>query len=459
MNPGLDLQQNGVVILGAGFAGLSAAVQLVLSGHRVTLVEATSQGGGRARSFHDDRLQTNIDNGQHLMMGSYRETLRFLKSLGTDGLLLRQTRMKATMLRPDGASPIAMKCPRLPAPLHLAAGLVGMRGIGILDRLGALRAGLVLAQETSRPDDNETCDAWLERVGQTQAMRRAFWDPLIWGALNEDPLIASAAMLLAVLDRAFLGTAQDSTFIVPRVGLSELYVEPALKLIREHGAQVIMGDPCREIQCDSDRGHCITLKSGKILRSRALISALPPHGLLPLLPPALAQDLIFRDVAKLEYSPIVNLWVKIDRPLWSDQPFVGLIDSPLHWIFDRTQIEAKDRGESTLLSFTISGARVAMRDDPAQLQRLLEDEVRRFFGKRPRILGFRAIKERRATISHAAKTYQRRPECETPVRGFFLAGDWVRTGLPATIESAVQSGHVAARLASNMVAKTPLLKR
>jgi predicted NAD/FAD-dependent oxidoreductase len=154
---------------------------------------------------------------------------------------------------------------------------------------------------------------------------------------------------------------------------------------------------------------------------------------------------VFQDVAKLTNSPIINLWAFLDRPLFEDTTFVGLIGSPLHWLFDRSRIERKDEPGRTLLNCTISGARGMVDDRPELLMEIFKSEMRRFFpAVRFELQGYKVIKEKRATISHAAGTYQRRPETVSPVRGLYLAGDWVRTGLPATIESACQSGHDAA---------------
>jgi squalene-associated FAD-dependent desaturase len=435
------------IVVGAGFAGLAAAVRLAEAGRPVLVVEAGKAGGGRARSFHDSLTEREIDNGQHLMMGCYRETLAFLRTIGApEDAIDFQTNLALTMVKPGGHK-VELSCPAIPAPLHIAAGLLRMRGLGVVHRAAALRAGLLLRGEIERPDDNETCDAWLRRLGQTAGIRAAFWEPLIWAVLNDDPLIASAAMLVAVLERAFMATRADSSLGIPRRPLSTIYVQRALDRIAARGGEVRLACPARKLELDADgRVAGVVLKSGETLACERVITAVPPHAMLDLLPDAARDHLVFRDVARLEPAPIVNMWVTLDAPLL-DRPFVGLIGSPVHWLWDRDRIERlpHDRTRPTLLTVTISGARSFVHDEPDALRELLLGEFRRYFpDARPNIQAFRVVKEKRATISHAAGTYQRRPATQSPIPGLLLAGDWVRTGLPATIESAVLSGHMAA---------------
>lgn len=432
-----------VVVIGAGFAGFAAAVRLVDAGRRVILIEATKAGGGRSRSFdHDSGMQ--LDNGQHLMMGCYYETLAFLRTIGRESAVSFQRNLQLDMVKPGGDR-IKLRCPALPAPLHLAAGLLTMRGLGALHKAAALRVGMFLRGEIVRPDDNETCDAWLRRLGQTDGIRGAFWDPLIWAVLNDDPLVCSAAMLVAVLERAFMGTRDASRLGVPRVPLSRLYVDDGVRYLQARGAELRFGQSVRAIECD-DRGVSgVVLRSGETIATREVVTTVPPAALLDILPPSVLRHPVLQDVARLTTSPIVNLWLFLDRPLFADQPFVGLVGSPMHWLFDRTRIEGIEDGGRVLLNCTISGARGFVDDAPQSLVDLFMAEAKRYFPGNPvRVLQSKVVKEKRATISHAAGTYHRRPETRAPVHGLFFAGDWVRTGIPATIESACQSGHMAA---------------
>lgn len=433
-----------VVVVGAGFAGLSAAVRLAAQGRKVELVEATGKGGGRSRSFKHGATGYELDNGQHLMMGCYRETLAFLRAIGTESSVDFQRNLALDMVRPGGKR-VRLRCPALPAPLHLAAGLATMRGLSVIHKASALRAGLVLRGEVDRPDDNETCDAWLTRLGQTEGIRAAFWDPLIWAVLNDDPLVASAAMLVAVLERAFLGTRDASRLGVPRVPLSRLYVDDALEYLRARGAKIRLGQPMRAIETEGEAVRGVVLRNGDRIETRTVVSAVPPAPLLSALPESARRHPVFADAGRLGTSPIINVWAFVDRAPFVDAPFVGLIASPLHWLFDRSRIEGLD-DDRVLINCTISGARGMVDDRPPSLVELLRAELARFFPDRPvTVHEAKVVKEKRATISHAAGTYQRRPATRSPIKGLLLAGDWVRTGLPATIESACQSGHDAAK--------------
>lgn len=435
-----------VVVVGAGVAGLACATKLTEEGCNVVLIEATSHGGGRARSYFDPKIGATIDNGQHLFMGCYLETLRFLRRVGSENELKLQSDLEVHLARPDAPKRLRLRCPTLPAPMHLAAGLMKMRGLSVQDRLSVLRLGMVINQELQRPDDDESCDAWLQRMGQSPGLRRTFWDPLIWGTLNEDPLASSAAMLLAVVKRGFVSTQRASCFGVSRVGLSELYVKPSLEYLQKQGAIIHLGAPAKQISPLSAQGITVTLKNGREIHARQVVLAVPPSAVPKLFESPWRHLPAIQSIQSLEHAPIVNLWARLDGPLKLKTDFIGLLESPLHWIFDRGRIE-KTVASENLISVTISGARASVQDDAPQLQELLQAELFRFFGRQaPKITAFRAIKEHRATIRHAVGSYRQRPECDIEIPGVYLAGDWVRTGLPATIEGAAQSGHEAARL-------------
>ncbi len=451
-----------VAVVGAGVAGLAAATALAARGVQVELFESAPAAGGRARSFEYDSMGGAVDNGQHLLMACYRECFEFFARIGVpEEAYLIQDALEATMLERGGKAVRVSSAGRWPASVGLALGLLRMRRVGLPSRLRALGFGAALRAGLGRPHKGERVTPWLERVGQSSRMRQVFWDPLCWATLNEKPEHADAGLLMAVLRRAFLDADADARLVVPRVGLSELYVEPSLRYLRARGATIHLSTPVRHFLHDAgtQRATGLALRDGSEREFDAIIAALPPTRVHALMPEALRTQESTALLEHLGSSPIVNFWARVDRIPFSGD-FVGLVDCPVHWIFARERIEGRtppqrESGQGTgrahageLLTATISGAHDLVERDREQLQSVFEAVLREWFvGPPVRVLEFRAIKEKSATIAQTPATQARRLGTRSELRGLFHAGDWVDTGLPATIESAAQAGHAAARAA------------
>lgn len=430
-----------ITVVGAGMAGLAAATALAETGQPVRVFEAAPRAGGRARSFDDARFG-HVDNGQHLVMACYYEMLAFLRRIGvSDEKLGIQARLSVAMVEPGGAR-VGLHAPDLPAPLDLAAALARFRGASAPARARALAFALALKSGWREPKTGERCAPWLARNGQRGALSRALWHPLIWATLNEDPEYASAESLHQVLYRAMFAENADPRLGFPRVGMSELYVDPAIEHLERHGAELHFAAPVRSVHVEDGRVVGIVDREGKLHASRRVIVAVPPHSAHRMMPDAYKRHAPFDALERLGTSPIVNLWARVDR-IPFDEAFVGLLDSPIHWLF------ARDR-DAGVLTATISGAKELVEQSADALRHELEEALRRYFpGRRVEVLAFRAIKEKHATIAQTPATQARRPFPSTPIDGLWFAGDWVATGLPATLESAAQSGHDAATLALN----------
>jgi squalene-associated FAD-dependent desaturase len=436
-----------VVVIGAGFAGLAAAVRLAGLGARVTVLERRGVLGGRAYSFREPESGALVDNGQHLFMRCYDETLSFLRTLGTDDRIAFQPRLEVDMLG-GGGREARLACPRLPAPLHLLAGLLGLRGVGLRDRLGLVRAGARLAAAARGPHsaalEDVTVAAWLDRLGQSAAARRAFWNPLTLAVLNDAPEVASVRWLVAVARRAFLAGPRAGDLGFATCGLSALYTEQARAYVEARGGSVRTQAAAAALEVSGDRVAAVRLApraraTGERLPVGVVVAAVPHQALPPLLPAALAARPPFSDAARLAVSPIVSCHLWYDRPVLG-RPFVGLLDGPLHWLFDR----------GTHLTAVTSGAGALVDRRPRDLADAAAREVARLLpaAREARLLRAHVIKERWATPSLAPGAGALRAGPRTPLANLVLAGDWTDTGLPGTIEGAVQSGHAAAALAA-----------
>lgn len=440
-----------VLILGGGFAGLAAAVDLAERGVKVLLLERRAFLGGRAYSFTDKTTGDTIDNGQHLMMGCYHHTLSFLDKIGSTHKLKFQENPQVDFLsEQEGAA--SFKCPSLPAPLHLLAGLFKLESIGWRDRINALRVGLALRMMNGNRAKlaDITVRNWLNGLGQTDRMQRRFWDLVAIATLNETPDRASADMFVRVLDQAFMHTKQDSNMVISKTGLSDLYTEDARKFIEERGGEVRLNSDVANIQFDGRRAKSVSLRSGEVIEAETIISAVPYFALRRMI----SEDVqiashSLRNVAEFTSAPIVSINLWYAEPV-TELEFTGLLDSRIEWVFNKNAISGDSHSGHQHLALVISGAHEAAKLPKEELIAMATTEMNRFFPRARTQQPIHAfvIREQDATLSHTVGVARLRPSHRTEFGNFFLAGDWTDTGLPATIESAVQSGHECARLAA-----------
>jgi hydroxysqualene dehydroxylase len=379
------------------------------------------------------------------MMGCYARTLAFLERIGAGAKVYRQADLRVPFLhRERGAGAIA--CRPLPGPLHVMGGILGYRLLTRGERLRALVAGVRL-MTMRRGDDPRlrrlTVDALLVELGQSARAREAFWNPVAIATLNEDPTRAAAAPFVEVLARAFFGSRRDSQFVLPRVGLSDLYTDDARRFIESRGGRVRARMPVASLATTGDRVDAVTLRDGERLGVDACIAALPPRALGPLLPDGVRATL---PLDRFETSPIVSTHVWLDRPVLaaSCRPFVGLLGTATHWLFDRSAL-VPDGGEPCV-SAVMSAAAEAATWEPTRIADTVVGDMRALLPAARAAVVRRTVvvKEKHATIAVTPETERLRPGPETAIPNLALAGDWTATGLPPTIESAVVSGERAA---------------
>ncbi len=433
-----------VIVIGGGFAGLSAAVRLADSGVRVLLLEAKSSLGGRARSFVDPTAREVVDNGQHLFLGAYQETLRFLDRLGTRDRLVFQKRLRVTFVEPGGRTH-RLSCPMLPAPWHLLVGMANLSSLSLRDKWSLRRIGHALANGgTSSPGlDRLTVEEWLTRWNQSERSRRCFWYPLAVATLNEDPSRASAVGFVAVLRVLWTQPWSQARLGMAVTGLSDLYTEQAKRIIEQKGGAVFLNRPVAGLEIEGDGVQAVRLANGDALTAQHVVSALPPSILCRILPVSFLEgDPVFRHLKGFSTSPIVSINLWLDRPV-TTQPFVGMIGARIQWLFNKSAILG--RGAS-YLSLIVSAASPYVDQPNERIVAIAWEDLISCF---PRLKGVRmlraqVVREREATVSLTPETEPHRPGPRTPLKNLFLAGDWTATGLPATIESAVVSGRACA---------------
>jgi len=444
-----------VVVVGAGFAGMAAAIDLQERRHEVLLLERRGVLGGRATSFPDAATGEDVDNGTHLMIAGYETTLDLVRRAGATDLLLVQDHLKIDYRDDRGWT--SLDCPPLPAPWHLLAGLIPLR-VPWRSRWDAVRLGLS-ARAGEVPRDI-TLAEWFRRTGQTATTRRLLWDPLATAILNETPERAAAVVFREVFREAFLRRRDAARLVFLRAGYGRLHERLAAYFLGR-GGLVRRRALVESIEIDGDRVRAVhytqraetrdEIKRGVPARSErveadAVVAAVPWSALPSLVPESLRAERPFADAARLRGSPIVSIELWLDRVV-VDRPMAGLRGTEVEWVFDKGRLYGRE-GAPQHLAFIVSAAERAVPRPNAELAAAAEAALRRYFPAmaEARVLRSLVMREPDATFSCDPEAEALRPGPATPVRGLVLAGDWTATGLPATIEGAVRSGRTAARL-------------
>ncbi len=460
-----------VLILGGGLAGLAAACELAERGRGLEplLIERRPYLGGRASSFFHRGLGEEVDLGQHVFMRCCTAYIDFLRRIGAwePELVGLQGRLSVEVHSREGKRGL-IEGSVLPGPLYLLPSLLRYPFLTPGERLRLLRAGLAALASRAAADrdpglaraktggagSEATFREWLIARRQTPRTIQRFWDFLILPTLNASVGEVSAATGLMVLQEAFLkGHGADIGYA--RVGLSQLAVR-AKRYIEERGGRVLLGKGVKSLLIEDGRVKTVELTDGQLLDGELFISALPPEGLLRALPASWRAHPFFARAGRLEWNPIVNLYLWFDRPVMEEElDFIAFLDSPVQWVFNRSKLLAQAQpGPGQQLCLSLSGAQQLIGLPPEGVLRRLLPELKELFpeARRAKLKGYLVVKQPRATISLAPGMERYRLPHRTPLENLLLAGDWTAVGWPSTMEGAVRSGLESAREALNKLA-------
>lgn len=444
-----DLQ---VAVVGGGWAGCAAAVELADKGARVTLFEAARTLGGRARGVE---LQgKTLDNGQHILLGAYDRTLGLLKRVGVDpaSALLR---LPLQMRYPAGSGGMDFVAPRLPAPWHMIVALWRARGLAREDKMALARFTSSARWMGWRLNDDVPVSVLLERFDQTPRLIRLMWRPLCLAALNTPLHQASSNVFLAVLRDSLGARRAASDMLIPRLELGALFPQAAARAIEAKGGAVRTGVKATALaRIEGIEGMAAGWElqlggqaagSGS-QRFDAVVLATAPHSAGALLAGLPGAAALAAELDGFAYEPISTCYLQYEAALRLPLPFCALADDPGQgrhgqFVFDRGQL---DPGQAGLLAVVVSAAGAAAALDQDALAALVGAQLAQAFGQ-PALaapLWSRVITEKRATFACTAGLH--RPGNATGLPGLVLAGDYTASDYPATLESAVRSGQAAA---------------
>ena len=426
----LPLASPNVAIVGGGWAGIACAVELADRGIPVSLFEAAIRLGGRARRVDWEGLA--IDNGQHLMIGAYRETQSLLARLGS---LEKLERRPLELLMPG----FRLRLPTLPAPLHLALGLLAARGLSLRDKLAAARFMHHLQALHFRLPADLPVNELLVQQRQPANLIERLWAPLCIAALNTPLGQASAQVFCNVLRDSLAGSRADSDLLLNRTALGDLLTDAAVSYLDSRKSKVRLTHKISAITCTANQFHL----EGPDITADQVIVATHPARLPALLAglPELAG--VVSQISSYTWQPILTLGLRFETAPIFPFPMLGLGDSQAPWAFERNDIAPG------IVAIVMSAQGPHLEWPP---EVLLDDYLRlltKQLGPLPALLSWKTIIEKRATYSCIPN--MSRPSNGTCLKGLYLAGDYTAgmdptANYPATLEGAVRSGVECARL-------------
>ena len=416
-----------VIVIGGGLAGLATTAALGSAGFRVDLFESRAFLGGRAASFPlgpgSDEV---IDNCQHVLLGCCRNLLDFYARLGVADRI--RFHREFHFAEPGGRVSV-LKAGALPAPLHFLGSFLSLKFLSSADKLSVARGLAALGREGNRGDlDRITMLDWLREKNQTSRAIGRFWSPVLVSAINEEPARMAAAHGFQVFRLGFLAGADASRMGVPAVPLGELYRVEAWRKLGE--AAIHLRSPADRIRIENGSVSGVEC-GGTVHKADYYVCSLPSERI-----GAVAPELDL-DLSAFEYSPITGIHLWFDRPV-TDLPHLALLDRAIQWAFNKSG--------GKYLQLVISASRDLLEVSRADIIAMAVRELGDFLPavREAKLEKAHVVKEVRATFSARPGMEELRPPARTKIRNLFLAGDWTRSGWPATMEGAVRSGYLAA---------------
>jgi hydroxysqualene dehydroxylase len=440
-----------ILILGGGLAGIAAAVRLSQSGHKVTLIETRLKLGGRATSFVDPQSGSTLDNCQHVLMGCCTNLIDLYERLGVMDLIEWHTGFNFLDTRQDGSVVMdVLEGDDLPAPFHMTRSMIPFKSLSWAEKFAIARGMNTILKmgRTGREKLYNTSFAdWLAQQNQPAGAIQKFWFSVAVSAINEIPERLAAAYAIQVFQDGFLNNPDSYKMGLARVPLLKLY-DQAQAVIKQAGGQLLLSRSVEKILFDGERVTGVQLDENQTLPADAIVSALPFDRLAKVATDDMVRvDSRLQNLDKFDVSPIIgiHLWLTDanGKPV-TDLPHMVYMRSPLQWVFNK----GWDTEQNAQHLHAVVSAAHDMVDKPAeQIARLAVAEIQRHAPNIPNIQlkHHRVVKEKRATFSARPGIESIRPTAAGAIDNLYLAGDWTRSGWPATMEGAARSGYLAAQ--------------
>jgi len=427
-----------IAIVGGGWAGLAAAVELCQHGHDVSVYESSPQLGGRARSMEWHGM--TLDNGQHLMIGAYQQMLSLLSTMQIDIKSLFK-RLPHHMLMLDsrtGKTVLELKLPTFPAPLHLLFGVLRVPQLSLLEKVRVLLRFNKLLNSPIQKDINVS--DWLASAKLPNNYTQHLLEPVCLAALTTHPAQASARAFQSVLLQTFNAPAEHTDLLIPTQDLGQTFPAQAREFIEQHGGKVFTRSKVQSLQYESSELCAINVNDEQIAFDHVILAT----------PPAATEKLLFgrtefieicESIQQLQYEPVATLYLQFAQSVSLPTPMIGLLNGLSEWVFERST-----SGHTNVLAVVISAQGEHMKMPQAELVQRVHKELKRSIVELPDLIDSKLIIEKRATVQCSPGVDKLRPGIQTNLSNLKLCGDYVyieennRPGLPSTLEGALRSG-------------------
>lgn len=408
-----------VLVVGGGLSGLSAASILANNNYNVTLLEASPKLGGRTFSYFDKASNLYLDNGQHLLMGCYTHTLKFIDLINAKDQFHIQENFEVNFKTPTENH--VLKTDKVLSNFSLVISILKFPLLALTERINIIRLFIKLFYVSS---SNKTIYEWLLKEKQSSNAIKIFWEPIAVSALNSDIKIASAETFISILKQVILSGKKGNRFIIPETSLTESFCNTSECFLKKNNSVIKLNEKVEEISLNGSKVTSIKSDKQTYTDFDYVVLAVPPFALERLLPINIKPD----------YSSILTFHVFVDdNPL--TEKFYNLVESPVHWVFNHKEY----------LTLVISSADNYMQQSINDLEELAKSELNKYFNiKVNSITRIVTIKNKRACFIPTSDFEKKRKNFNINYNNLFIAGDWIDTDLPSTIESAVKSGYIAA---------------
>lgn len=430
---------DGIVVIGGGWAGLAAAVELARQGRKPVVLEAARTLGGRARS---QRVGSFIANsGNHLMLGAYHSALGLLQTIGVPEERILKRAPLGVVLKSIFGTEVTLQTRSLPAPLHLLWALLSANWLNVETSTAALRLLWRARRDRFDVRPDVALIYYLRNCGQPAEIIRTLWQPLCHATLATPIDRASTRLFLHVLRDVFFGRRTQSDLLIPTVPLVDCLPKPAAEFIESRGGSVRVGTRVQALNVGADGEITGVQLRGQTLPARHVIIATSPEAAVPLLQPHTATAELAQKLARIEMHPISTLYLQYPPSVQLPRALVGVLDGTVQWLFDRHHVDGS-RGQITAV---IGGPGSHARLSNDALSALMVSDIAKLYPHWPAPQSMHLVREKRATLAATPENEALRPRANTPLKGLWLAGDYTAAGFPSSLEAAVRSGIVCAR--------------